>query len=88
MADPIIVPADPARAQMAAGVRQVLLGAGAVAAALGANHVAGELSDAATYAGAIVAVAAFVWGNLATRRAAVKSAAMANALPDSVAQTR
>ncbi len=85
---PIEVNADPARDQIEAGVRQTLLAISAVAGALGYARVAGQASALLMASGALAGLIAFVWGQVRTRALASKAAAMAKALPDSVARAR
>lgn len=93
VAAPVIqVNANPAQDQAEALVRQVLAAAGLIVATLGAAKAAGVLNVLAALAGPIVTVlfgavglGAILWGQVKTRRLAQKAAAMANALPDSVA---
>lgn len=87
---PVVAPviqvnADPARDQVEAGARQILLAVAAIAAALGYTHVAGQAGAFLEAAGAVAGLAAFVVGQLKTRALSKKAAAMAKALPDSVA---
>lgn len=95
MADPIIVNGSPEVDQAAALLRVALVAVGTVAAAFGFAKASGELNFIASLAGpivtatgALVALGAFVWGQVKTRLLSQKAAAMANILPDSVAQAR
>lgn len=74
--------------QINAGIRQLLLCVSAVAGALGYEHVAGNASALLAASGTIAGVVAFVWGQIATRIKANRSVAMAQQLPNSVAQTK
>lgn len=92
---PIIVDATPTQAQLAAGIRQLLLGAGAIATAFGAAHLGQGLSTAALAATVIatglsggVTIAMFIMGQLHVRHAAQKLAVTAAAAPDYVAQVK
>lgn len=92
---PITVNANPEKDQAEALLRQVLAASGLIVAAFGAAKWAGVLNVAASLAGPIVTVVfgavglgAIIWGQVKTRILSKKAAAMANALPDSVAVTR
>lgn len=94
-ATPIVVNANPAQDQAAALLRVVLFGLGSIVTALGFAKAAGVLGVLANLAGPIitvlsaaVALAALVWGQIKTVTLSKKAAAMANLLPDDVAQTR
>ena len=86
--DPITVNATPAPDQLTALVRQAILVAAAIATALGASHLGSEIGLAATVAGPIAGLIVIVLGQIKTRRSALKMAAMANQLPDAIAQTK
>lgn len=85
---PIIVNANPAADQAQALVRQVLLAAAAIASALGYAGVAGKLNLLLMAAGPIAVLLVTIWGQIRTRVLSQKAAAMANQLPDEVAQTK
>jgi len=95
MSEPIIVDADPAKLQLESALRTTLGGLGAIVAAFGLAKAAGILSIAAGLADPIasvlfggIAVGSVVWGQFRTRALAAKAAAMANSLPDEVAQAK
>lgn len=91
---PIIVHATPTQPQIEAALRQFIVGAGPVLTVLAATgwgeklHLANWATTAVGSVGAISTVVAFVWGQVATRANAKKSAAMATMLPNSQAQTK
>lgn len=94
-AAPIVVNAAPERDQAEALLRQVLSALGLIVAAFGLAKASGVLNSAAALAGPLVTVVfsaiglgAVVWGQIKTRIMSKKAAAMANALPDSVAVTK
>lgn len=93
--NPIIVNASPLNDQAAALLRVALISVGSVVAAFGFAKAAGSLEMIAalsgpivTALGAVVALGAFVWGQVKTLLLSQKAAAMANQLPDSVAQSK
>lgn len=97
---PIIVPAKPNEAQIAAGIRQAGAAAGIILAAFGATAMANKVGVVVTLAPQLAAIAVvvgpLVWGavtwlgQMATRRQATHLASIAAnpAVPDSVAQIR
>lgn len=91
---PIVVNESPTKAQVEAGLRQFILGCGPMLTMLAATgwgqklHIADWASTALGLVGIASTVVVFVWGQLATRANAQKSAAMANMLPDTKAQTK
>lgn len=85
---PIVVNASPTADQISAGLQMLLMAVSAVAAALGFAKVAGGASSLMAVTGTVATLVAFVWAQFATHAAATKAAAMANALPDSVAKTK
>ena len=94
-AAPIVVRAYPGADQAEAFLRQVLAAAGLIVAAFGLAKGAGVLGLLASLAGPIITalfgaigLGAIVWGQIKTRILSQKAAAMARALPDSVAQAR
>lgn len=91
---PIVVNESPTRAQVEAGLRQFIMGCGPVLTLLASTgwgqrlHLADWATDGLGCVGVASTVIVFVWGQIATRTAAKKSAAMANMLPDTKAQTK
>ena len=85
---PIVANADPTQDQLAAGLRQGVLLAAAVASTLGYTQLAGRLSALLAIVGPLAAVAAFAWGQWRTRRNAQDRATLAAAAPDCIGVVR
>jgi hypothetical protein len=88
VAVPITVNATPTLEQVSAGLRYGLMAVAAVAGTLGYSHVAGQASALLMAVAPVAGFVVFIWGQIVTRKTSQKAATMANALPNSVAQTR
>jgi hypothetical protein len=86
--EPIIVNAEPGADQWAAAFRQLLLVAAGIATVFGWRHLAGDASGLLAIAAPAGGLVAFVIGQIKTRHSAQKMAAMADALPDRIAQVK
>lgn len=82
---PIQVHASPTAPQIAAALRQVVLMLGPLMGAIGYAGWAGQADQFLQVVGPVSAVIAFIWGQLATRKAAKQQAVMAPYAPESVA---
>jgi len=99
-APPIVVPADPREAQIAAGIRQVAGAVALIVAAFGASTLAAKANVVAAlapqFATLVVVLGPLLWGavtyfgQIATRRQAQKLASLAAnpKVPDDVAHLR
>lgn len=84
---PIIVNSgDVTKDQVAAALRQILLGVLPLATAAGMTQTAGVLNFLIASVGVISTIVVFVWGQLKTRSASQKLAITADAAPSSVAK--
>lgn len=93
---PIVVPASPANAQIASGLRSAVLVIGAITTLAGfVSHrdMAGFLtyvqsSDFVLVLGIASTVGSVAWGQWKLRKRELQSAKMATLLPDSIATTK
>lgn len=84
----IIVPESPSKEQVKAGLRQFVLMVGPLLTAVGMTGWAGQLNGILAFSGPIATIVVLIWGQLHTRTATIKGAAMAAKLDDSIAQTK
>lgn len=84
---PVVVNGSPSAVQIEAGIRQLIMIVGSVAAAFGAKGMAGDLNGVLAIVGPLATVVAFIWGQMATRSKAKAAITIANMLPDSKATT-
>ena len=85
---PIVVNQSPTPAQILSAVRWVITALGVVASTLGYTGAAGKISGLLQYAGPIAAGVGFLLSQWEARRSAKTKTALANALPNSIAQTK
>lgn len=85
MTDQIVVNQSPTPAQILSAVRWAITTAGAVATALGYAGAAGHISGLLQFAGPIATALGFALSQWNARDSAKVKAALANALPNTVA---
>lgn len=81
---PITVTTDPKVAQLAVGIRQLVLALGMIAGTLGYAHVGNVIGAFAMVAGPVASIVVVIMGQMHERHTVAKAVELAQALPATV----